>query len=172
MIKLEFTPEQRQALHYHRFHHPHPRVQLKMEVLYLKSQGLAHTDIARLAQVATETVRNYLKEFQHGGLDALQSLNFRRQESALAHHRATLREYFAAHPPTSLPQAAAAIKNLTGLQRSCVQVSKFLQREGLRRRKVAALPAKVQVAQQAAFVAEALAPPLAEAKKGQREGFF
>jgi hypothetical protein len=35
MIKLKFTEAQKQALHYERFNHPH--VQLKMEVLWLKS---------------------------------------------------------------------------------------------------------------------------------------
>ncbi|WP_370583146.1 hypothetical protein [Microcystis sp. LEGE 00066] len=36
MINLEFTEEEKNSLYYERFHHPHPRVQLKMEVLWLK----------------------------------------------------------------------------------------------------------------------------------------
>jgi hypothetical protein len=40
MLQLEFTETEKQALHYERFNHPHPRVQLKMEVLWLKSQNL------------------------------------------------------------------------------------------------------------------------------------
>jgi hypothetical protein len=42
MIHIDFSPEQIDALHHERFHHPHPhpRVQLKMEAVYLKSQGL------------------------------------------------------------------------------------------------------------------------------------
>ena len=58
MIKVEFTEEQLKELHYLRLNHPHPRVQLKMEVLYLKSQGLSQNEIAKLARVTTETVRN------------------------------------------------------------------------------------------------------------------
>ncbi len=34
MINLEFTEEEKNSLYYERFHHPHPRVQLKMEVLW------------------------------------------------------------------------------------------------------------------------------------------
>ena len=34
MLKLTFTPEVIEALRRERFHHPHPHVQLKMEVLY------------------------------------------------------------------------------------------------------------------------------------------
>jgi hypothetical protein len=36
MINLEFTEEEKNSLYYERFHHPHPRVQLKMEVLVLR----------------------------------------------------------------------------------------------------------------------------------------
>ena len=38
MIKIEFTPEEIDALEYERYHHPEPKVQQKMEALYLKSQ--------------------------------------------------------------------------------------------------------------------------------------
>jgi hypothetical protein len=33
MIKLEFTDADKQMLNYERYHHPHPRVQRKMEAL-------------------------------------------------------------------------------------------------------------------------------------------
>jgi len=33
MIKIEFSQTERKALHYERYHHPHPHVQKKMEVL-------------------------------------------------------------------------------------------------------------------------------------------
>jgi hypothetical protein len=37
IIKIEFTPEEIDALEYERYHHPEPKVQKKMEALYLKS---------------------------------------------------------------------------------------------------------------------------------------
>ena len=48
MIRIEFTEEQIADLNYERYHHPHPRVQQKIEVLYLRSQGLSHQDIQQL----------------------------------------------------------------------------------------------------------------------------
>ena len=33
MIQIDFTPEDIDALHHERFHHPHPRVQEKMEAV-------------------------------------------------------------------------------------------------------------------------------------------
>jgi len=37
MLRINFTQEDVDKLHYERSHHPHPIVQKKMEVLYLKS---------------------------------------------------------------------------------------------------------------------------------------
>lgn len=37
MIRIQFTEEEKQALNYERYHYPHPRVQRKMEALWLKS---------------------------------------------------------------------------------------------------------------------------------------
>jgi hypothetical protein len=34
MLKVEFAEEDLQVLQYERFNHPHPRVMLKMEVVY------------------------------------------------------------------------------------------------------------------------------------------
>jgi hypothetical protein len=62
MRKLEFTPEVIEALRHERFHHPHPHVQLKMEVLYLKSQGLAGDHIQRLCAISKATYYRYLAE--------------------------------------------------------------------------------------------------------------
>ena len=42
MILIDLTPEEIEALHYKRYHYPHPKVQRKMEALWLKSQGLPH----------------------------------------------------------------------------------------------------------------------------------
>ena len=39
MLRLTFTDAEKRALKHERFHHPHPRVRRKMEVLWLKSQG-------------------------------------------------------------------------------------------------------------------------------------
>jgi hypothetical protein len=63
MIEIEFTEEEMQALNYERYHHPHPRVQRKMEALWLKSQGLSHKDICRLTGIkrSENRVRVFLK---------------------------------------------------------------------------------------------------------------
>jgi hypothetical protein len=68
MIEIEFTPEAVDALEYERYHHPDPKVQKKMEVLYLKSQAVAHREICRLCRLSEPTLVTYLKHYQAGGI--------------------------------------------------------------------------------------------------------
>src|SRR5215831_10780739 len=53
MLQLAFSEADKQTLHYERYHHPHPRVQQRMEALWLKSQGVPHHQIALSASRAT-----------------------------------------------------------------------------------------------------------------------
>src|SRR3954469_3558484 len=71
MRPIRFPPEDRRSLAHDRFHHPDPRVQREMEVLWLKSHGLGHDDIAALADVSRRTVQRHLNEYREGGLDRL-----------------------------------------------------------------------------------------------------
>ena len=80
MIKLEFTEAEKQSLHYERYHHPHPRVQRKMEALWLKSQGVAHSEISRLTGISSTTLTSYLRAYQAGGIEALKTVRFYRPQ--------------------------------------------------------------------------------------------
>src|SRR5258707_4246236 len=87
MRQFTFTAEVLAALRYERYHHPHPRVQQRMEVLWLKSQGLTHADIARLAAVSRRSVQRYLDDFAAGGLARWRQLAWPGKPNALAAHR-------------------------------------------------------------------------------------
>src|SRR3954470_10969247 len=71
MRTITFTPEDRRDLGHDRYHYPDPRVQRKMEVLWLKSHGLPHGAIATYADVSRRTVQRYLDEYLEGGLPRL-----------------------------------------------------------------------------------------------------
>ena len=143
-----------------------------MEVLYLKSQGVSHIEICRLTKVSTETVRNYIKEYNNGGIESVQTTRFRRQASEMAKSSQSIKEYLEKNPVATLPQAAEVIYQLTGIRRSAVQVSKFLKKQGIKRVKVGMMPAKADVEKQENFLKNELEPRLAEAKAGKREVFF
>src|SRR5882757_7572346 len=101
MISIDFTTEQIEALHHERFHHPHPRVQLKMEAVYLKSQGLPHRDICRLARISENTLRTYLQQFREGGVERLKQTDWDGPTSELSDHRQAIEEHFRKNPPRS-----------------------------------------------------------------------
>jgi transposase len=152
MIKLTFTDSDIEQLHYERFHHPHPRVQRKMEALYLKSQGYQHREIAQLLRITGPTLLSYLQDYQLGGVEKLKELTFYRPESELKQHQASLETYFRANPPKSLAQATAKIEKLTGIVRSREQVRQFLKSMGMSCRRVGVLPAKADPAAQEEFL--------------------
>ncbi len=56
------TADDRRALAHDRYHHPDPRVQRKMEVLWLKSHGLSHDDIATYADVSRRSVQRLIDD--------------------------------------------------------------------------------------------------------------
>src|SRR5512143_3722815 len=142
MIKLEFSELDQQALNYERYHHPHPRVQQRMEALWLKSQQVPHYQIARLCGISGNTLRAYLKQCQAGGVEALKQLSFHRPQSALQAHRDTIETHLRGYPPQTIKEAVAVLETLTGIRRSPTQVRLFLKHLGLRCLKVGLLPAK------------------------------
>jgi transposase len=164
MIHIDFTSEQIDALHHERFHHPHPRVQLKMEAVYLKSQGLTHHVICQLVRISENTLRSYLRQFQEGGIERLKRTDWEGTESELDEHRETLEDHFRNHPPRSTAQAAADIERITGVRRGPTQVREFLKGLGLKDRKLGMIPAKADADEQAKFLDEQLRPRLRQAQ--------
>ena len=151
MIRIAFTEEAIEKLRYERFHHPHPRVQRKMEALLLKSDGLPHHQITRILGISENTLRQYLREYEEGGVERLKELRFHKPQSELTKHRESLEAYFEEHPPATVNEAAAKIEEITGIRRGPTQVRKFLNSLGLRPRKVGMIPAKADVQKQDCF---------------------
>lgn len=158
MIRMTFGEEEVQRLRRERFEHPHPRVQQKMDVLLLKSHGLAHQEITAIADISENTLREYLREYQSGGIEKLKELHFHGPQSVLQGYRETLEAYFRENPPATVKEAAAKIEQLTGIRRGLTQVRRFLKSMGLRRLKVGHIPAKADVEQQEQFKKKSWSP--------------
>lgn len=172
MIKLTFTTEEQQCLNHGRYYYPCPRVQRKIEALWLKSHNIPHKEICKIAQISSTTLTSYLREYQTGGIEALKTTHFYRPQSELNAHKQTLEAYFKEHPPTSVKQAMATIESLTGIKRSPTRVRIFMKNMGLECRKIGMIPAKADVQVQEDFKKNELEPRLEEAKAGQRAVFF
>lgn len=160
VIRIEFTENDLQELKFWRYHHPHPRVQQRMETLWLKSQGLRHKEIARLTDLSVNVVTQYIKAFREGGTEKLKEINFNQPQSELVKHTETIEAHFKKHPPATIKEAMERIEGLTGgIKRSEVQISKFLKSIGIRRRKIGTVPAKADPEKQEAFKKNAGAAP-------------
>jgi transposase len=179
MRHIIFTEDDRQALAHYRYHHPEPRVQRKLEVLWLKSHGLGHDRIAAYADVSRRTVQRHLDEYLEGGLQCLCRGPRSRPRPALIEHEVSLEEHFEKHPVRSIKRAQAVIEPRTGIRRGSAQVRHFLKgRLGSRWRRTGAIPVppKKTIAEhareQAAFVEDRLGPRLEQARQGRRQVYF
>ena len=125
---LVISEEDRIELQRDRYEHPHPRVQQRMEVLWLISQGVGYGEAARLAGVSPATGDRIVLMYRRGGGGALRQLNWRKPISELEAHRPTLEESFREQPPHTVNEACARIGELTGLKRGPTQVRRFLKK--------------------------------------------
>jgi transposase len=161
-----------------RYHHPDPRVQRKMEVLWLKHHGLTHERIATLAGLSRSSVQRCLTDYLLGGLEAVRRCSYQGAQSQLDEHRASLEEHFRQHPPRSVQEAQQVIEQRTGLRRGPTQVRRFLRRLGMSPRKAAAIPVPPKstpqdhAEAQAKFLDGELEPRLEEARAGRRQVYF
>lgn len=176
MIAVEFSEEAVAELKTERFNHPSPKVQLKMEALYLKSKGLKHSQICDICEISKATLVTYLREYIAGGIDALKQVKYKGKRNIMLENAASIEEYFEKHPPRTLKEARAKIEELVCVERSLPQVWKFLKRIKFKRRKVKAVPGKAlsseKQKEQELFVSEELNPRLKEAENGEREIFL
>jgi transposase len=141
MRRFEFTEEEKHTIARERYHHPDPRVQRRMEILWLKSQGERHERIAELAGVGRRTVQRVLDLFEAGRLEAVRRFDYKGKTNTLVPHQGLLETEFRERPPRTVAEACTRIEQLTGVVRRPTQVRLFLRdRLGLRWRKVAAVP--------------------------------
>ncbi len=175
MLQITLTDDAVAALDRGRFSDPDPRVRRKLQVVWLKSHGLAHRQIAALAGVSSRTVQRYLNTYLDGGIEALRQNGYRGQPSQLNAHGSKVKASLEQHPPSTIHEASHQITQLTGLRRGPTQVRAFLKRLGLRRRKLGGVPGKLDQAkhqQQREFLEQTLDPALDEAERGDRRVFL
>jgi len=162
MIQLTFNTKEIAALEAERYTHPHPKVQRKMEALYLKSLNLEHQLILRICRIKEPTLVRYLRAYEKDGLAGLKRLDYAGQPSQLGSHKDSLEAHFRKHPPATSAQAQSAIETITGVRRSPTQVREFLHRLGMKHRKTGFVPGPSDTSEkqteQAAFVKKTSSP--------------
>ena len=99
MRRISFTEEESAAIGRDRFHHPNPRVQQRMEILWLKMHGEIHERIAELAGCSRRSVQRVLDCFVAGGLNAVRQFHEKGRVNELAPLAKSLEEEFRERPP-------------------------------------------------------------------------
>ena len=125
---LSFSQEDLRMLAQERYEHPDPRVQKRLEVLWLISQKVTHLQAAKLAGVSRATAERYVACYRQGGVTALRQFDWCKPVSALEQHRDSLEESFRKNPPHTVAEACARIKEETGLERRPTQVRVFFKK--------------------------------------------
>jgi transposase len=178
MRPVTFSEADLEQIAHERYHHPDPRVQRKMEVLWLLHCGEVHERVATLAGVSRSSVHRYLSDYLEGGLDRIRRCPYPGSVSQLEAQQDSLEEYFEQHPPHTVKVAQQVIEQRTGIRRGLTQVRRFLQRLGLKPRKACAIPVppkstpEEHARKQAEFLEDELEPRLAEARAGLRQVLF
>jgi transposase len=127
-----------------------------MDVVHLKGLGLKNEIVCKITGVCGNTMREYLKQYNEGGIDRLKEVKFYRPGSELEQYSGTIEKYFTENPPTSILQASAKVEEITGIKRGETQIRKFLKSLNFKYMKVGSVPAKV----------------LTEGKKTNKENFW
>ena len=128
VICPSFTASDRAALEAERYRHPHPKVQRKLEAVYLKSLALPHHLICRICQISKPTLVRYLRAFEQAGLNGWKQLGYEGRPNRLHPHAASLEQHFRQNPPSTCAQAQAVIAAQTGVRRGLTQGRAFLRR--------------------------------------------
>ena len=148
---VEFTEDDVERLAFERFHHPHPRVQRKIEAVFLKAKGLSHQEVCDLVRISRTTLWGWLRDFQADGVEGLKRWEAKGTTSELAQHADAICEHLVEHPPHTIAEAQQIIEELTGVRRSETQIRQLLKRLGFKRLKTGSLPAKADPEAQARF---------------------
>jgi transposase len=163
MINITFSKKSINELRCERYSYPHPRIQEKIEVLYLKAMDVSHSEICRLCNISRPTLVKYLRAYERAGINGLKEWNYKGQQSKLLNRSKSIEDHFRQNPPSSSVHAAAMIYELTGIKRSLTQIRMFMHGIGMKFRKVGFVPNGAQSSlyhlEQETYIKKKLLPP-------------
>lgn len=151
MIKHQFSKRAVGVLREVNKNHPHPEVRHRAMILLLKSQGMAHIEIAKTLGIVQNTVTRYIKIYVKGGIEGLKQINVYRRPSRLSPFKDVVMDYFRKTPPRTIAQACKEIGRITGVEIGKTQMRAYIKKAGIKYRKVGTIPAKADVEAQRAF---------------------
>lgn len=172
MLTLNISQADIVSANYERIHNPVQTIRKRMDAIYWSSQGYSRQEVAERSLVHRNSVKNYIKLYHKGGLEALKTFQYKGYDGLLCSHRITLEAYFREHPPRTAKEAAAKVEELTGQALSVEEVRRFMRKIGMKPLKTGHVPAKADPDKQQHFVDQRLNPLIQKAQAGQCHLFF
>jgi transposase len=167
MLTLNISKADIELANYERIRNPIETVRKRMDAIYWTSQGYERKAVVAISGVHRNSVKNYVKLYNAGGLEALKRFEYKGFVSVLSGHRVTLEAYFEKHPPRTAREAVAKVKEITGTELSQGEMRRFMHELGMKPLKTGHVPAKADPVAQQLFLEEKLSPLLAMAKAGE-----
>ncbi len=148
------------------------RIKRKLMVVRMHDLDVPHSKIAAALNVSGNTVTNYLKLYETGGLATLMENNYYQPSSRAEPFFERIKQSLDEDPVFTTMEGAARIEQISGIAFSEDQARRIMKRLGLQYRKTAAVPGKADGQMQFDFLQGELLPRLQEAKDGERRVFF
>ena len=129
----------------------------RMQVLHFLHLGLRRQECARLVGCHINSVTNYIKMYQRGGLDLIRQTAYQGSKHELQSQYSEVDKVLTEQPCSTVAQAAKVLQDRFGYYRSVEAVRNLLYRLGFRRRKTGTFPGRAKdfdkwQAQQEAFI--------------------
>lgn len=172
MLTLELSEAEVQEINYERYNYPCSIVQKRLHVLYVKSKGHSHQLIADIFNIHINTVTNYIKMYQSGGIEEIKQVNYGTNTSELSGVQSSIKEDFLQTPPLTVNEAIQRIEDLTGIRRSPNRVKAFMKSIGMKCRKIGHIPAKADPDKQRQWLDNTLEPHIDKAMQKKSHLFF
>lgn len=148
------------------------KTKIKLLVIRMRHEGAKTGFISKCLNLHSNTVTNYLNEFQSGKLPATLEDRYYKPTSSLDPFLPCIRCSFLACPVADAKQAVERIHKLTGIRLSESQSRRFMKSLGLKLRKTAPVPGKCDHQLQFDFYTREMLPRLEEARLGERKVLF
>jgi len=129
------------------------RVARRANAILLLDQGWSCEDVAAAFLLDDDTVRNWYRTYERGGVAGLKTFDHKGSSSHLSlDQESALSEWIDAHHPRSTREIGAFVKRSFGVSYSPAGLIALLHRLGFEYRKPKAMPRGLDDAQQQAFI--------------------
>jgi len=143
MLSLNLSEAEIHSVNMERKTHNNKLIRDRLNVLYLVHNGFSRGDCALIVDCHINSVTNYIKLYNTGGLDLVKKLNYGHSKHELADNFEKVDKVLEHSNCTTVADSQEILRQKFDYNRSKEAVRQLLHRLGFKRRKVGTFPGKV-----------------------------